>query len=103
MKVVEIKSGVFGFICPGCRGYHIVHVERANSNNAQWQFNGVPEKPTFEPSHHIKAGADTICHLYIRNGVLEFQKDCPHALSGKKVPMKDLTKAEIKSLKKINV
>jgi len=66
-----------------------------------WSFDGNLEKPTFNPSFllfqpFIPAEGDdpaepkkTICHVFIRAGMIEFLNDCEHELRGF-VPMTDL-------------
>lgn len=83
-----------------------------------WGFNGDYEQPTFEPSIKVTSikveGGDaeidriietyklpedrkrmladrrinTVCHSYVRGGVIEFLSDCTHALAGQKVELK---------------
>jgi hypothetical protein len=83
----------------------------ATKNAPCWSFNGNVEKPTFNPSVKItgkqgvtvkgewngeyKCGPDgkaldLCCHYFLRDGVLDFQNDCTHALCGQKVPLPEL-------------
>ena len=52
-----------------------------------WEFNGNFESPTFVPSLMMRHGDSAVCHLFLRNGVLEFLSDCTHELAGQKVPL----------------
>jgi hypothetical protein len=96
----------FLFFCPGCKCCHGVWTTKANSRKALWEFNGNLEKPTFSPSLLIRFTKDPtpeeqirilsgepfqpkqlVCHLFVRDGMLEFLTDCTHELAGKTVPM----------------
>jgi hypothetical protein len=97
-----------GFWCPGCKTLHIF--------DERWKMDpkSTFEKPTFAPSlvtskgHHVagapkrpdgkcgrcedakERGKPTICgrcHLWVRNGEIEFLADCTHELRGTKVAM----------------
>ena len=69
------------FFCPGCQCSHAYTVPR-------WTWNGSFEKPTFHPSLLCnKDDPARRCHLWIKDGVIEFLNDqCHHVLRGK-VPM----------------
>lgn len=83
------------FTCPGCETYHSFRTKSWNGeelwNASQglktpiWVFNGNLIKPTFSPS--LIVDAHPKCHLYLRDGVIEFLNDCTHQLRGKKVPL----------------
>lgn len=89
----------YGFWCPGCQQMHEVAVEKTNSSNAQWTFNGDPIKPTFSPSlvihvnppgpHYNAHAASSRCHSFVRDGKIEFLGDCTHALKGQTVDLPD--------------
>lgn len=91
-KLIELPNPSGGtivyFYCPGCKHGHGFEVPR-------WSFNRDFEKPTFSPSllvFYTKPKTNervTCCHLFLRNGILEFLGDCPHALKGTKVPLVD--------------
>jgi hypothetical protein len=59
--------------------------ERKNRVGAIWTISGDAEHPTICPS--IIGPTPKECHLYIRNGHLEFLADCKHALAGQTIPM----------------
>lgn len=49
---------------------------------------------TISPSVRMSVGGHgsgqperTVCHVFIKNGVIEYLNDCPHKLRGQKVPM----------------
>lgn len=90
----------FLFWCPGCQRGHIYETPR-------WKFDGNVEAPTFSPSLLMyvtlvypdelavaaaegKGTRRTECHLHVRKGQLEYCGDCPHALSGKTIPMEEI-------------
>lgn len=68
------------FYCPGCKEVHPYSTPR-------WQFNGDPVKPTFSPSLVCSPNDPKRCHLWVRNGVIEYCSDSWHELKGKTVPM----------------
>lgn len=79
----------FGFIfwCPGCGHCHGAWVNKPNPvTGARWTWNGNVEKPTFSPSMVI-ADEGLRCHLFVRDGFLQFLGDSTHALAGNTVPM----------------
>lgn len=89
----EVPAEAFGmgywFWCAGCDSFHRFRtkVPRGGAGPV-WTFNGDLEMPTFFPSllyrdHENK----TLCHLFLRGGVLEYCGDCPHKLAGKHVSL----------------
>lgn len=78
------------FYCPGCKCSHSVTINHKNEVGASWSFSGTLENPTFAPSVLIKVNEKTLCHLFVREGFIEFLNDCSHALRGKKVKMEPL-------------
>lgn len=69
------------FWCPGC--------DEAHCFDSRWQFNGDQESPTFSPSLVVHANSPGVdrCHLYVRDGQIQFLSDCEHALAGRTVDM----------------
>lgn len=73
------------FWCPACSEPHPFGVK--------WAFNGNLEKPTFSPSLRVlkRLGegpeTSTTCHLFVTEGLIRYEGDCPHAMKGKVVPM----------------
>lgn len=82
MVKLELRGGRFWFWCPGCETYHVFTDE--------WKFNGNFERPTFEPSLVSSPGTDHVCHLFLRDGQLEFLKDSYHELAGRTVALPDV-------------
>lgn len=79
--------------CPACKGEHQM--------DERWKFDGNLELPSFEPSLHYRCNtpdmkeyrkecASTVCHSFIRAGMIEYLNDCTHALAGQTVPLLDL-------------
>lgn len=85
---VEDPVPDFLFWCPGCKFGHAVWTTKKNRVGAQWSFNGNMEKPSFDPSIlGLKTVNHPRCHLFVRNGMLEFCGDCEHEFAGKTIPM----------------
>lgn len=78
------KLGAYMFWCPGCVTHHSYDVSR-------WTFNGNFEKPTFSPSLLINQhDPKTRCHLFVREGKIEYCSDCHHELAGKTIDMEPM-------------
>ena len=80
------------FWCPGCKH---AHGFKTSGHGAVWTFNGDMEKPTVSPSiltngnYHLINPDAPRCHLFLRDGNLEFLSDCSHDLAGQTVPLED--------------
>jgi hypothetical protein len=89
MKVHDAGNGQLYFWCPGCNETHSVSIdpERARENRDGsrpcWQWNGDTEKPTLSPSVNYVGS----CHFHVREGRIEYQGDCTHALAGQTVDL----------------
>lgn len=80
------------FFCLGCRFYHAFTVERSvEGSGPLWTWNGSMDKPTFEPSLLVNGSTEKRCHLYVRNGRIEYLGDCWHELRGQTVDMVDVS------------
>lgn len=98
-------SADYLFWCPGCKMAHGVWT-KPRQTGAVWRFNGDMEAPTFEPSLLIQGTVDLTpeqhqqimagksvepkpfrCHLFVRQGFLQFLTDSTHPLAGMTVPM----------------
>lgn len=77
----------YWFYCPGCKCPHAYRVAVENGENKQplWEFTGDLEKPTFSPS--LLAVGEQRCHLYVKDGQIQFLSDCHHELAGQTVPI----------------
>jgi len=82
----RLTGGPTGWIfhCPGCNEPHWFEDDR-------WQFNGDMERPTFSPSLLMgsKGMAGPRCHLFVREGKIQFLGDCEHEMAGQTVDMVD--------------
>lgn len=91
------ETGYF-FWCPACKGPHSFRT-KAPTGRPTWEFDGNSQRPTFKPSllcfTTVKKDGEetqppvrrTICHLFVRDGQIEYCGDSPHELSGKTVQM----------------
>ena len=53
-----------------------------------WNFNGDLQSPTFSPSLLVdQHRPQSRCHLFMRNGHIEYLSDCHHKLAGQTVKM----------------
>ncbi len=79
----EITQEAYAFYCPGCDNHHVYIVK--SKQNYCWTFNGDMDKPTFSPSLLNKSSIT--CHLFVRDGRIEYCADSSHDLAGKTVEM----------------
>ena len=85
LKVYKTKTGkVYVFWCKGCEATHSFDV-REDGGQPTWEFNGDMENPSFTPSLHYNYRP--FCHLNMKNGIIEYCKDCYHKYSGQNVPL----------------
>lgn len=84
------QSGLTLFWCPGCQCAHGV--------NDSWAII-TGERPTISPSVLVngsvpaeqrRAAGMPRCHLFVREGRLEFLSDCDHELAGTTVDMQPM-------------
>lgn len=84
-KVREFSWGYhYTFFCPGCGCYHGFLVRNDNCQPA-WSFDGRSVNPSL-----LSQTGPIRCHLYIRDGNLQYLDDCTHDLKGQTVPMRDI-------------
>lgn len=81
----------YQFYCAGCKWLHCFYVEKIDTNSPVWKFNGDLEKPTFEPSYITghKSIPKQTCHLFLRDGKLEYLSDSVHELAGQTIDLPD--------------
>lgn len=96
----------YSFYCPGCRHYHWFNVD--GPGRPMWSWNGSHDKPTVSPSILVRSqrpkgftndnpaplGFDgpmeqTVCHMFVKDGMIQYLGDCTHHLAGQTVPMQD--------------
>lgn len=89
----------YAHYCPACDGIHQIFVGGPTPPN--WTFDGNIDQPTFSPSirvfhpkHKDLEGVEhaekTVCHYFLKAGVIEYCTDNPHKFNGKKVPLPEL-------------
>ncbi len=72
------------FFCPACNSNHKFEVRVGH-----WSFNGNMEKPSFEPSLNLLLHGGR-CHLFVKDGRIQYLGDCKHDLAGQSVEMRDM-------------
>jgi len=87
-KVTEISNekGTYIFDCPGCKCSHAYYT----SGPVKWGFNGDVNNPTFTPSLKNTYPDGKVCHLFVKNGKIEYCGDCFHELKGQTVEMEEI-------------
>jgi hypothetical protein len=75
-----------GFWCCGCESYHAYQVKPVYETDKVWSFNGDEDNPTFSPSLVVELPGKR-CHLFVRDGKIEYLADCSHHLAGKTVEL----------------
>ncbi|MEI8270275.1 MAG: DUF6527 family protein [bacterium] len=100
LKVRKAKHAtLYTFYCPGCDETHTYQIltpeaeNEARSLNGKvsfetWTFNGDFEKPTFAPSLNYATNRRR-CHLFLRDGIIDYCQDSWHKYSGQKIPLQD--------------
>ena len=87
-------AGGLAHWCPACEEMHQFAIDGKNSSGAQWTWDGNVEMPTFSPSMNIRTyggpkGTDVkeVCHYFLKAGVIQYLRDCTHAMKGQNVPL----------------
>lgn len=86
----------FIFNCPGCNHEHSVPIEGSGND---WIMTGTEDNPSLSPSilnyipeKKLEDGTiiprKEVCHLFIKEGYIEYCNDSQHNLVGKIVEMK---------------
>lgn len=87
--VTKHKEGTtygYAFACPGCNEVHVIPTDP--TEKIHWEFNGDLDKPTLKPSILRYARNDAPrCHSFVREGKIQFLRDCTHGLAGKTVEL----------------
>lgn len=77
------ENTTYLFWCPGCECPHPFSVPR-------WVWNGSMTSPTFSPSLLCNQNdPETRCHLFLKDGMIQFLGDCHHKLAGQTVECPD--------------
>jgi hypothetical protein len=111
VRKIRYDGAAVSFRCPGCGDVHRLPVSDGPGN---WQWNGDVNRPTVTPSVLTRSGhysstwkqgdacwcnKDYLftcyrCHLFVRDGRLEFLADSTHALAGQTVDMQEIAADE---------
>lgn len=85
-QVPEADRGEsFWFWCRGCGTHHRFRTKLAKGETGPvWSWNGSMDRPTFSPSLLYPG---LVCHLFLRDGMVQYLGDCTHALAGQTVPV----------------
>lgn len=77
----------------------MAHVEKLfeESKRPIWGWNGSLDKPTLTPSVKVTTGREYkgknirqfVCHVFIKDGQIQFLSDCSHEYAGKTVEIPD--------------
>jgi len=82
------KLDSYGFYCPGCKCHHSFAIK----GKVKWAFNGDLKRPTFSPSLVIwrTRRPERKCHLFVKNGMIEYLGDCFHSYAGRTIKMEKI-------------
>ena len=99
LELHEDKEGTqhLTWWCEPCDSHHSVPVVVGPNppEKKVWGFNGDLKKPTLTPSVHYLGWKDQNgnikgkCHLFLRNGMVQYLSDCSHDMAGKTVKVQD--------------
>lgn len=106
-KLVAISSTGYGrrhdgplvtiaHYCPACDElHHFACGEPFPQNLAKWTFDGNNDRPTFQPSMHIKvgpfpSGEIEVCHYFLHAGRIQYLTDCTHDKAGTTIELPDV-------------
>lgn len=95
VTIEGVEGDNYFFYCPACGCVH--RYQCGTKSGPNWTFNGDYDKPTFSPSllmfyytHPETKEQKTICHLFVRDGKIDYCGDCPHDHAGKTIPMVEI-------------
>lgn len=98
------------FWCPACKETHSYLCGRPEGRTPNWTFNGDEKCPSFhasllmfcptvkpdfdrskgEPKYPDDYDRHIRCHLFVREGRIEYCADCPHELAGQTIDLPDI-------------
>lgn len=102
LHTIDGDPGLRTFWCPGCECGHYFRTAPSPptapfaGSQAIWSWNGNEQQPTVSPSILVQygghdAGIDGAppkqCHMFVRDGQIQYLSDSTHELAGKTVPM----------------
>lgn len=88
-----VRDGVpvgWSFRCPGCEDLHWFQTVPLPGEPRIWTRSGPDSAPTFTPSLITTVRGEHgvhRCHLFMRDGALQFLHDCSHHLAGQTVKL----------------
>lgn len=96
MPKLRVKDNRLIFECPGCKN---LHQPRFAGAEPIWTWNGDVEKPTINPSIRARwdegdKHVEKCCHIFVRDGHIEFCGDSTHELAGQTVEMLEVVEWE---------
>ena len=87
------------FNCPGCECGHMIRISGAHP---VWEWKGDLDNPTVSPSIRVSYPAnpnaleefkewrlERCCHMFVKDGKIQFLNDCTHLLAGLTVDIPD--------------
>lgn len=83
VKFRTIGDNIALFGCPGCEDTHYIRTD-------VWEWDGDIYSPTVTPSILVQSGnaqGPTVCHSYVKEGMIQFLSDSTHHLAGQTVPI----------------
>jgi hypothetical protein len=80
----------FRFYCPGCHCSHNFFIGKD-----EWNWNDNYETPTVNPSILSQISNTQKCHLFIKDGKIQFLSDSWHELKGTTVDMIDVNSVNL--------
>ena len=72
----DAEEVVLVFLCPGCKSHHPYRI-KSTLGNPVWGWNGSMEKPTFTPSLLVNGSYPDRCHLFVRDGMIQYLDERP--------------------------
>lgn len=89
LRATLCNEGTLIYWCPGCLTYHGAPLIQENAGPV-WKWNGSLSHPTLQPSVLCRGFVDAPrCHHFLREGKLEFLRDCSHKMAGKTVELEN--------------
>jgi hypothetical protein len=98
-KFYRLNDEHVAFNCPGCGCGHMIRISGAHP---VWEWNGDLNNPTVSPSIRISYPAnpnaleefkewrlERCCHMFVKDGKIQFLNDCTHLLAGLTVDIPD--------------
>lgn len=110
MKTRLVEGGGLAYWCQGCNDVHVI-------DTARWSWDGNRDRPTISPSVLVRSGCKatghkpgdscwctynaeqrakgepevdfgcTVCHTFIKDGMVQFLSDCSHDKAGQTLPL----------------